>query len=280
VFNTIEVTPSVQACGAKITGIDLSAQLTREQIREIRSAWLEHHVIYFTDQNLVDDDLERIGSYFGTLAEDPFFAPLPGRTYTAAIRREANDTNPIFAEGFHSDWSFMPTPPIGTILYGLDIPPGGGDTYFINQHKALSEMPEELRAKLDGKLAIHSAKYAYSPTGFFEDEANMGSMDIVLSDTAYDEHMHPLVQAHPETGKMGLFGAPAVYIVGIDGMEAAEAQALVGEMHNWQTQEQFVYRHQWQNGMLTLWDNRSVLHRASGGYEGYRRELHRVTVYA
>lgn len=278
-YEKIKVTALPQACGAEIRGVDLSEQLSDEEIGEIRQAWLEHHVVRFPDQNLTDDDLERFGTYFGTLAEDPFFAPLPGRTYTAAIRREADDTSPIFAEGFHSDWSFMPKPPIGTILYGIDIPPEGGDTYFVNQHKAWAEMPEELRSKLEEKVAIHSAKYAYSPTGFFENKDNIGSMDVVLSDAAYEEHPHPLIQTHSETGEKGIFGAPMIYIVGIEGMEDAEARELLKEMHAWQTQDQFVFRHKWQKGTLALWDNRSVLHRASGGFEGHRRELHRVTIY-
>ena len=279
-FETITVTPGDQACGAEVTGIDLSQPLNDQQIREIREAWLEHHVLAFPGQTLTDEDQERFATYFGTLGEDPFFGPIPGRQYTAAIRREADDTSPIFAEVFHSDWSFMPEPPIGTLLYALDIPPEGGDTFFVNQHKAVEEMPETLKARLQGKLGIHSAKLAYSPEGLYGDDDNIGSMDIRVSDIAYEQSTHPLLREHPETGELGVFGAPVAYIIGVEGMSDAESMPLIKEMHDWQTQDQFVYQHKWQEGMLVMWDNRSVLHRASGGYEGHRRELHRVTIYA
>lgn len=277
--NSFTVTPSGQACGAEITGIDLSAPLDSSQIRNIRDAWLEHHVVSFPDQNITDDDLERFAASFGSFGEDPFFGPVPGREHIAAIRREADDTSPIFAEGFHSDWSFMAQPPIATVLYGIDIPEAGGDTYFVNQHQALAEMPAVLRSKLEGKRAVHSAAFAYAPEGFYGDTANIGSMDIRPSEKAHEQYSHDLLRLHPETGEPGIFGAPLAYIVGIEGMPDEEARLLVQEMHEWQTQEQFIYRHRWRNNMLVMWDNRSVLHRASGGYEGQRRELHRITVY-
>ena len=279
-YRTITVQPETQACGAEVTGVDLSAPLGDEQIAEIRRAWLEHHVLSFPGQSLSDDDLERFATYFGTLGEDPFFGPIPGRTHTAAILREANDTSPIFAEVFHSDWSFMEEPPIATLLYSLDIPPEGGDTFFVNQHMALAEMPAGLKARLDGKRAIHSAKLAYSPEGLYGNDDNVGSMDIRVSERAYEANAHPIIRSHAETGEPGVFGAPIAYIVGVEGMPDEEAGALVKEMHDWQTQNRFIYRHVWQKGMLVMWDNRSVLHRASGGYEGHRRELHRVTIYA
>jgi taurine dioxygenase len=277
---TLSVTPSGQACGAEVTGIDLSKPLDDDQTRQIRDAWLQHHVLSFPDQKLSDDDLERFAACFGSFGDDPFFGPIPGREHIAAIRREADDTTPIFAESFHSDWSFMAHPPIGTVLYGLDIPPEGGDTFFVNQHKALAEMPDGLRRRLEDKRAVHSARLAYSPEGFYGDEERIGSMDIRPSDQAYEQHSHPIIRAHPESGEPGIFGAPFAYIIGIEDMPDAEAGALVQEMHQWQTQDRFIYRHKWRNNMLVMWDNRSVLHRASGGYEGHRRELHRITIYA
>ena len=119
----VEVTPSGASCGASVRGVDLSRPLSDEELAEIKAAWLEHHVLAFPDQKLDDDQLEAFSAQFGKLAEDPFFNPLPGRKYTAAVKREAEDKNVIFAENWHSDWSFMEHPPRGTVLYSLDIPP-------------------------------------------------------------------------------------------------------------------------------------------------------------
>src|SRR5690606_10333819 len=108
------VTPSGQSCGAAVTGIDLSRPLGDEQVAEIRAAWLEHHVLSFPGQHLSDDDLERFTLYFGDFGQDPFFAPIEGREHIAAIRRDADETSPLFAENWHSDWSFQEHPPAGT----------------------------------------------------------------------------------------------------------------------------------------------------------------------
>ena len=102
----LKVQPAGQACGAHVTGLDLKARLDPEQVAQIRAAWLEHHVLAFPDQFLSDDDLERFTLAMGGFGEDPFFAPIPGREHIAAIRREANEQSPLFAENWHTDWSF------------------------------------------------------------------------------------------------------------------------------------------------------------------------------
>jgi taurine dioxygenase len=278
---TLTITPSGQACGATITGVDLTRPLSPELVAEIRAAWLEHHVLVFTDQAMDDDDLERFTLCFGPFGDDPFFDPIPGREHIAAIRREAGETAPLFAEAWHSDWSFQEKPPAGTCLLAMTIPPEGGDTLFADQHLALDRMPSSLRARVDGKLAIHSARRAYAPDGAYgdADQAAGRSMDIRPSEAAMATQLHPIVRAHPETGRLGIFSTFG-YIIGIEGMAEDEANLLLGELYQWQTREEFQYRHRWSPHMLVMWDNRSVLHKATGGYEGHDRLLHRTTVGA
>jgi taurine dioxygenase len=279
---SLTITPSGQACGAQITGVDLTVPLSPETVQEIRDAWLAHHVLSFPDQSMSDDDLERFSQYFGSYGHDPFFGPIEGREHIAAIRREADEQTPIFAESWHSDWSFQESPPIATCLLGIDIPPQGGDTLFANQHLAYEQMPPELKAKLEGRIGIHSAVLGYAPDGPFgeKDKANGRSMDIRPSAEAYETQQHPLIRNHPETGRAGIFGGAFIYIIGIEGMTDEESRPVLEELMAWQSRPEFVYRHAWQQNMLVMWDNRSVLHRATGGYEGYRRELHRVTINA
>lgn len=272
---------SGQACGAEITGIDLTKDLLASEIRNLREAWLEHHVLSFPNQSMSDDDLERFTLYFGSFGDDPFIAPISGRQNIAAVKRTADEKVPIFADNWHTDWSFQLNPPAGTCLFGIDIPTKGGDTLFANQHLALYEMPETLRNKLEGKLAIHSAAIPYSPTGGYGDkDRELGrSMDIRASDEAMAQQLHPIIRNHPETGKEGIFGTIG-YIVGIEGMQDQEAMKLLIELSTWQSQEKFQYQHKWKKDMLVMWDNRSVLHRATGGYQGQERLLHRTTIAA
>ena len=275
----MQISPSGQACGAAVTGVDLTQPLAPNQVQEIRQAWLKHHVLAFPDQDMSDDDLERYSNYFGPFGEDPFIAPIPGREHVIAVQRSAEESAPLFAESWHTDWSFQAVPPAGTCLLGLVIPPTGGDTWFNNQHLAWEKMPQSLREKLHNKLAIHSARAAYSPQGLYGEieQDSDRTMDIRPSSEANDTQLHPVIREHPETGRLGIFGCVG-YMVGLQGVEEEEALSLLLELHEWQTQPQFQYRHQWQERMLLMWDNRSVLHRATGGYEGHARLLHRTTI--
>ncbi len=278
---SFNVAISDQACGAEISGIDLTRELLESQISDIRDLWLEHHVLSFPNQSLDDDALERFTLCFGSFGNDPFIAPIPGRKNIIAVKREADEKVPIFADNWHTDWSFQENPPAGTCLYGKIIPTKGGDTLFANQHMALEKIPSSLRKKLEGKNAIHSALVPYSPGGGYGDkDKEMGrSMDIRASDEAFSKQLHPIIKKHPETKREGIYGTIG-YIIGIDGMNSQDAMKLLMELSAWQCQEEFIYKHQWKKDMLIMWDNRSVLHRATGGYEGQERLLHRTTIAA
>lgn len=273
----MRVVPSGQACGATILGVDLAGPLSAGLVADIRAVWLEHLVLAFPDQPLDDDGLERFTCAMGGHGEDPFFAPVPGRQHIAAIRRRADETTPIFAESWHSDWSFLDPPPSATVLHARIIPPVGGDTLFSNQYAALEALPAQVRARIQGLNAWHSAARGYAPDGLYGAGDKGRSMDIRPSEEARKRRLQPMVRRHPETGREALFVNPG-YTVAIEGLEPAESQALLVDLFTHQTQEQFQYRHAWRDGMLLMWDNRCLLHRATGGYDGYDRLLHRATV--
>ncbi len=275
----LTVTPSGQACGARIEGIDLTQNLGEAQIAELRQLWLEHKVIAFPNQPLTPEDLERVAQYFGEIGEDPFFGHIEGYPNICAIQRDADEQTPIFAEIFHTDWSFMPIPPAGTALFGITIPPHGGDTLFADQVKAYDDMPDALRARVEGLTAIHSAALGYAPDGAYgdRDRENGRSMAIKPSEKARETCPHPLVREHRETGAKALFSS-AAYIQSFEGMSLEESQTLAMELYVHQTQAKFQYRHKWEKNMLVIWDNRSLLHSATGGFDGYDRLLHRVTI--
>tara|TARA_R110000823_G_scaffold119998_8_gene244377 strand:- start:44726 stop:45589 length:864 start_codon:yes stop_codon:yes gene_type:complete len=277
----LEIRPSGQACGAAVHGVDLSRALDAQTITAIRRAWMEHHVLAFPGQQLADADLERIALAFGTFGDEPYFVPIDGSEHVVALTRRADEKAPVFAEVWHSDWSFMPEPPIGTCLYSLVIPPVGGNTGFVNQQKALAAMPATLREKLEGRLALHSAAAGYAPDGMYgeADSASDRSMKILSSESARDIHPHPFILRHPESGHETLLGCLG-YIVGIQDMADDAALELLLELYAWQTRPEFQYSHEWEEGMLVMWDNRSVLHKANGGYDGFDRELHRITIAA
>lgn len=276
---TLEIEPSGQACGARVSGLDLSHPIAPDLAEQIRSIWLEHKVIAFPGQAMGDDALEAFTIAMGGFGEDPFFDPIPGRQHIAAILREADERSPLFAENWHSDWSFLPAPPSGTCLLAIDIPPHGGDTLFADQAAAFRALPEDRKDYLRSLTAVHSAQLAYAPDGTYGDRDKDRSMAIRPDISALQTQTHPLVQAHPETGEETLYSTLG-YIIGIEGMAQSDAIALLSELAQWQSRDEFVYRHEWEYDMLLMWDNRSLLHKATGGYEGHRRELHRTTIAA
>lgn len=274
---TITVEQSGQTCGALIRGVDLRRPIDEVLAGELRGAWLEHQVVAFPDQQLTIEDLERIALAFGPYGEDPYIRPIAGHPHVIEVKRGADEQAPLFAEAWHSDWSFLPSPPAGTLLYGVEIPPVGGDTLYANQYAAYDALDDDLKVEIDGLVGVHSARYGYSKGGQYGDKDVGRSMSIVSSDDALATQRHPLVRRHPETGRPALFCSMG-YTIAIEGTTEDRAKELHHQLILHSVRDEFVYRHGWQTGMLTLWDNRCVQHRATGGYEGHRRLLHRITI--
>lgn len=272
---TVERTTGV--FGAVVHGLDLRRPLDPPTAERLRQAWLRHQVLVFPDQDLSFDELEAVATAFGPIGEDPYFRPIPGQSHVVALTREADETSPLFADVWHSDWSFLPSPPAGTLLYGVEIPPVGGDTLYADQYAAYDSLPGSLQERIENLMGVHSARRGYSKQGQYGDRDVGRSMAIVASDDAFATELHPLVRTHPETGRRALYCSLA-YTIGIDGLEGDAANALLGELFAHQAGEGNTYRHRWSSGMVALWDNRCLLHAATGGYEGHRRVLHRLTI--
>jgi len=273
----ISIAPQAAPFGAIVHGIDLRDSLAPDHVAAIRAAWLQHQVLAFPGQDMSLDDLERFASTIGPFGSDPFFGSVPGHPHIAQVRRDADETTKIFAETWHSDWSFLPSPPQATLLYGNVIPPVGGDTLFANQVAAWEALSPQWKARLQDKQGIHSARRGYARDGMYGERDQGRSMAIKFDDSALATQLQPIARVHPETGRTALYVSPG-YTIGINGFDDAEAQALLMELFRHQVHEDFVYRHRWQQGMLLLWDNRCLVHAATGGYDGHARLLHRITL--
>ena len=274
---TLNVTAQPAPCGAVVRGIDLRQTLDAHTLADVRAAWLQHQVLAFVDQTLTLEDLERFALCIGPYGQDPYFESVPGHPHVAQVKREADETSTIFADNFHSDWSFLARPPAATLLYGDVIPPVGGDTLFANQYAAWDGLSPAMQALLKDKQGVHSARRGYAKNGRYGEGDKGRSMAIRFDDSALATQTQPIARVHPETGRTALFVSPG-YTIGIDGMPDAEAQPLLLELFRHQAKPEFVYRHVWQQGTLLLWDNRCLVHAATGGYDGHRRLLHRITV--
>ena len=269
---------SKNGIGVEVSDFSL-ADLTRENISFLRSKWVEYGLIVFPKLPLSHDEFKDFALSFGDFGDDPFISSLPDYPNIAEIKRSANEKATPFGGTWHSDWSFMKKPPSATLLHSKIIPPVGGNTLFANTEKSFAALPEEMKNKLRNLKVTHSAKIPYADDGFYALEKEERSMKILPSKEAKATFSHPMVKIHPETNKECLFINP-VYTINIEGFSEDESQQLLWELYEHMIQEQFVYEHVWNEDMLIMWDNRTVMHQATGGYDGYDRLLHRITLAA
>ena len=269
---------SKNGIGVEVSEFSLS-DLTAENVAFLRSKWVEYGLIVFPKLPLSHDEFKDFALSFGNFGDDPFISSLPDYPNIAEIKRSANEKATPFGGTWHSDWSFMKKPPSATLLHSKIIPPVGGNTLFANTEKSFAALPEDMKNRLRNLKVIHSAKIPYADDGFYALEKEERSMKILPSKEAKATFSHPMIKVHPETKKECLFINP-VYTINIEGFSEDESQELLWELYEHMTQDKFVYEHVWNEDMLIMWDNRTVMHQASGGYDGYERLLHRITLAA
>ena len=269
---------SKNGIGVEVSDFSL-ADLTLENISFLRSKWVEYGLIVFPKLPLSHDEFKDFALSFGDFGDDPFISSLPDYPNIAEIKRSANEKATPFGGTWHSDWSFMKKPPSATLLHSKIIPPVGGNTLFANTEKSFAALPEDMKNRLRNLKVIHSAKIPYADDGFYALEKEERSMKILPSKEAKATFSHPMVKIHPETNKECLFINP-VYTINIEDLSEDESQQLLWELYEHMIQDKFVYEHVWNEDMLIMWDNRTVMHQATGGYDGYDRLLHRITLAA
>ena len=263
--------------GVEITDVDISKPLSEADLNSIHSLWVKNSVAIFPDQKLSHDAYNDFAMQFGAFGKEPFLTTMKTQMHIVELRRKATEEASHFGGSWHSDWSFQSSPPSATMLHSKIVPPFGGDTLFTNSALAYDDLSAELKAKVEDLNGIHSAKLPYADDGFYALEGKERTMKIKSSKSANKQHLHPVVREHKDTKRKSLFVNP-VYTVGIEGMTDMEAYTFLSEIFEHMTQDKYIYRHQWDADMLIMWDNRSVMHMAEGGYDGYERLMHRITI--
>ena len=260
------------ALGAELHGVDLTQTLTGEQQREIRDALLQNQVIFFRDQDLSPEQFMAFAQTLGQPIEYPFVKGLEGFPCVIEVKKlEHEKVN--FGGIWHSDTTYLPQPPMGSMLLAKEVPPYGGDTLFANQYLAWEALSDTMQRLLEGLVGISSsAKADVSKTR--EDRIKSDGKD-----TAPQSHLahHPLVRTHPETGRKALY-VNVAHTAGIVGMTDAESAPLLHFLFEHQVKPEFTCRFVWQPHSLAVWDNRCTQHNPVNDYHGFRRVMHRITL--
>ena len=273
-----EIKNNNSSLGIEILDFDYNDIFDKKRIEELRNQWLKYSIIIFKNLELNHQQLEKFSLAFGDFGDDPYIHPIVGHKNIIEVKREANEKAQPFGGSWHSDWSFQECPPSATLLHSKIIPPIGGDTFFINTHKAYNDLTDDIKNKIDNLMVSHSAIRPYADDGFYALEKDKDrSMKIKPSPKAKEFILHPLVRTHPETRKKSLF-INQVYSIAIEGMNEKDSNDLLTFLFLHMDQDKYIYKHKWQENMLVMWDNRSVNHCAQGGYQGYQRLLHRTTL--
>lgn len=260
------------AVGVEAVGIDLSRSLGADLLARLRNAWLEAGVLVVRDQDLDADAFERVAEMFGAPSDYPFLKGLPGHPrITEVVKLEHETVN--FGGVWHSDTTYLPTPPMATLLIARQTPPAGGDTLFASQvaaYEALSEGMKRLLAPLRAVSSSAKADVSRTREDRLRDAGRQEAPQLF-------EASHPVVRAHPETGRRALYVNEA-HTVRFEGMTEAESAPLLEWLFRHQVRPEFTCRVAWAPGTLAIWDNRQVLHNPINDYHGHRRVMHRITL--
>jgi alpha-ketoglutarate-dependent taurine dioxygenase len=275
----VTATPLTPAVGAEISGVDLAA-LTDAEFAQIERAWHRYSALLFRGQDLSDDELLRFSRRFGELDPPPNqergrITP-PGYPDIYVVSNVLDEKGqPIGALGageavWHTDMSYLDLPPDASMLYALEIPPDGGNTWICGMQAAWAALPEGLKAQVRGRRIKHDGTYN---SGGYLRQGVTPTDDPHKAPGAW----HPAVCSHPVTG------APSLYLGRrrnsyVEGLSSEDSEALLDQLWRHIANPDFAYQHRWRVGDLLLWDNRSTMHRRDPFDENARRVMHRTQI--
>ena len=257
--------------GATILGIDLTNDLSDEEVAFINEALAVHQVIFFRNQRLSSNDHRRLALKFGNLQTHPAYPTV--ENFPEITILENDRENPSKIEEWHTDMTFKSHPPLGSILIGKIIPKTGGDTLFSSLASAYDDLDKDMKKSLESLTAEHSFEH-----GFKESLAEPGGRER-LADALIDNPpvTHPVVRTHPVT-KRKLLYVNRLFTRKINGLENQESEKMLAYLCDHIQKDKYVCRFAWQKDSIAFWDNRSVLHKPDNTYWPQLRRMERITI--
>jgi len=272
----LEVVPT-GTVGAEVREVDLAA-ITAARIEAIKAAWYRHDVLIFRKQKMSDDDLLAFSRHFGALDPPPNQgagrkspAGYPDIYVVSNVLDETGEPIGALGDGeaaWHTDMSYVSLPPDASILYSLEVPEKGGDTWFCGMKAALAKMPPTLVARIRSLDIKHDG--TYDSGGYVR--KGMAASDDPSKSAGMP---HPIIIRHPVSGDEALYLGRRrnAYVMGLG---VPESERLLDEI--WSYVDAAVYRHRWALGDLVLWDNRTTMHRRDAFDPRARRIMHRTQI--
>ena len=266
----IDITRVGGVIGAEIRGVDLAGELPEQTVAAIRRALLDHLVLFFRGQTLTATQYRAFAARIGTPMAYPFVAGIEGfPEITPVLKRPDQTIN--FGGVWHSDTTYLPEPPMATLLLAQELPAYGGDTEFANQYLAFETLSDGMKSVLSGLRGVaRSDKAEASRTREDRGKKPGTGGEVLIAE-------HPVVRTHPETGRKALY-VNIAHTARFADMTEEESLPLLRFLWRHQTRPEFTCRFSWTAGALALWDNRCAQHQAINDYQGQRRLMHRITL--
>lgn len=271
--NALKVTPLSAAIGGLVEGVDLTQDLSDAVIGDIRQALLDHKVIFFENQDISPAQQRDFAARFGELHVHPVYPSFPEQPEIMVI--DNHKENPTDNDNWHTDVTFIETPPMGSILHACQLPPVGGDTMWSSMTEAYKALSPSMQQFLSTLQAVHDFEHAFPPGR--QVAVNAGKETYEDARKKNPPVLHPVIRTHPETGEQGIF-VNFGFTSRIKGLRAAESKAILNFLFEHIQKPQFVVRWRWSPNAVAFWDNRNTQHYAVNDYLPHRRIMHRATI--
>ena len=277
--SALRINPFNAPLGAEVVGLDLAQPLDDVLFRRIHQAHLDHHVLVFRNQRITPAQQIAFSRRFGPLQIHVLRQfQLQGHPEVLVVSNVKRDGKPVglgdAGHYWHSDLSYKEKPSLGSMLHARQLPADGGDTLFANMHLAYDTLPVALKKAIEGRAAEHDYLAQYEQL----QRRNPWRPDLTDAQKAEVPPVrHPVVRIHPETGRRALFVSEH-FTTRIIGLPEQESRALLDELFAHSVRPEHVYRQRWQPHDMVFWDNRSVMHLATGCPDDQPRTLYRTTI--
>ncbi len=275
----MRVTPVAGCIGAEVSGVDLG-RLDDAAAARLRSAWLDHLVLFFRDQELTPEEFLGFARRIGEPARYPFVPGMDEYPEIIEVKKLPHETT-NFGGIWHSDTVYLERPPMASMLLAREVPPYGGDTEFANMYAAYEALSPGLRSLLDGLRAVNSsalAEVSKTREDRIAEAAETSGVKVAEPEEAQEfEAVHPVVRTHPETGRRALY-VNVAHTARFDGWTEDESRPILEFLFRHQTRAEFTCRFRWATGSVALWDNRCAMHNPINDYHGHLRRMHRITL--
>jgi len=266
-----QVRPYSGAIGGLVEGVDLCRPLDDDTLSNLQQALLQYEVLFFRDQPMQPEHHAALADRFGQPQLHEAYDHVTG--YPQITILENDRERPSKIEMWHTDMTFRPCPPLGSILHGVIIPEKGGDTMFASMSAAYEGLSDRMQSMLSGLTAVHDFSY-----GFKESLAEPGGAERLADMVAANPPVeHPVIRTHPVSGKKCIY-VNSLFTVKIKGMHERESRALLDYLYQHVTMPEFTCRFSWQPDSVAFWDNRITQHKPVNDYYPAHRKMQRITI--